>query len=489
MRLSSAIALLFAFSGFLSGQYATTPEQLRSHVYYLASDSLLGRGFGTPQGEMAARYIAREFEKAGVEPLNGTYFHSFNHRQGILNIPGTNVAGVVPGSDPDLKEEYIVIGAHYDHLGWKVSDEDTVVYNGADDNASGTAAMIEIGRNLASGPERPGRSVILVAFDGEESGLIGSKRFIEDETVPLHRIKLMFSLDMVGMYAAHEGLDLYGVKLLRDAEELIGRVANQYGIEVRKANSSVGQRTDTAPFGKLKIPAVHAFTGTESPYHKPEDVREELDYEGMSRVTNYLSQATLHLSMSEDISELDGLREGETLAETRPVVRAGILIGTGTSKFNYRDDPIMGKSIFAAHGGVFTNIRLAGFLRLQPAVLYETRGSQVYGGNFRSHAVTVPVSLQVSSPEESFVRTYFHLGGYYSYHFAGQLVDEAIDFSTDFHNQDYGITYGFGFEAFNIQLGLNFHTGLSNILKDPVPEAPESDLSIESVCFTVGYLF
>ncbi len=117
---------------------------------------------------------------AGIEPLNGKYLHPFNHREGILNIPGNNVVGVVRGNNPDLKDEYIVLGAHYDHLGWKISGGDTVVYNGADDNASGSASLIEIGRNLAQRKGELGRSVILVAFDGEESGLIGSNHFLND---------------------------------------------------------------------------------------------------------------------------------------------------------------------------------------------------------------------------------------------------------------------------------------------------------------------
>ncbi len=483
------MAIFITCATLLSGQFTATPAPLKSHVYYLASDSLLGRGFGTPQGAQAAQYIAQQLEDAGVEPLNGTYFHPFNHRQGILNIPGTNVAGIITGSDPQLKEEYIVIGAHYDHLGWKISDGDTVVYNGADDNASGTAAIIEIGRNLAGAENRPGRSVILVAFDGEESGLIGSTRFVEDETVPLHRIKLMFSLDMVGMYTAHEGLDLFGIRLLNDADLLIGEMAGRHGVTIRKANATIGQRTDTAPFGKLNIPAVHAFTGTESPYHKPEDVREELDYEGMAKVTNYLSEAALLLSQTEEISDLDGLAEGESITETLKIIRPGAIIGAGSSQFNYREDPVMGKSIFAAQAGLFANIRLAGFLRLQPEVLYETRGSEAPGGNFRVHSLSIPVNLQISSPDQGFVRTFFHVGGYYSFHLGGSQGGNPIDFDGTYNKQDYGISYGFGFEAMDVQLKLSFHTGLFNIVHDPLPEVPGNDLTIESVCFSIGYCF
>ena len=214
LKNSILYAALIAVAIPLTAQFSTPVENLEKHVYTLASDSLLGRGFGTEQGVKAAEYIADQDRSAGIEPVNGSYFHPFNHRSGILNIAGINVAGIIPGNDPELKEEYIVLGAHYDHLGWKVKGGDTVVYNGADDNASGTATIIEIGRNMAANQGSLGRSIIIVAFDGEESGLIGSTHFVESSMVPPDKIKLMFSLDMVGMYKAHNGLDLVGVRKL-----------------------------------------------------------------------------------------------------------------------------------------------------------------------------------------------------------------------------------------------------------------------------------
>ena len=105
----------------LSGQFNSEASTLKKHVNILASDSLLGRGFGTPQGYLAAQYIASQFKAAGIDPLNGAYLHPFNHREGILNIPGNNVVGIIPGNNPELKDEYIVLGAHFDHLGWKIT--------------------------------------------------------------------------------------------------------------------------------------------------------------------------------------------------------------------------------------------------------------------------------------------------------------------------------------------------------------------------------
>lgn len=476
--------LAFALVHQVSAQFNTPASALERHVHTLASDSLLGRGFGTHQGSSAASYIAAQMEEAGMEPLNGSYFHFFNHRQGILNIPGTNVAGIIPGSDPELREEYIVLGAHFDHLGWKITQGDTVVYNGADDNASGTAAILEIGRNMAASKESLGRSIVIVAFDGEESGLIGSTWFVENSLVPPHQIKLMFSLDMVGMYEKHGGLDMVGVKLLTNYEEIIGELASQHGITVTKANKSIGQRTDTAPFGNIGIPAIHAYTGLESPYHKPEDTPSKLDYEGMARVTDYVSAATLQLSRQEVISELPALEEGQVTAKTQ-VFRPGVRLNMGSSHYNYREEPILGKSILAWEAGVFGNIQLASFLMLQPEVLYESKGSQSFYGNARTHSLTTPLNLLLATPEEGFVSFYLMLGGYYSYHFGGKAGDISMDFDNEFNSHEFGVSYGFGMEAMNIQMGLYFQRGLSKLMQDPT----ELDVVHQNFYFSLGFMF
>lgn len=462
------------------------PEKLMEHVSVLASDTLLGRGFGTEQGAAAARYIAEQFEKAGIAPLNGSYYYPFNHRQGILNIDGINVAGVIPGNDPQLKEEFIVLGAHYDHLGWKLENGDTVVYNGADDNASGTAAIIEIGRGLAADRGSLGRSVIVVAFDGEESGLIGSNRFLSDSAVPPAQIKLMFSLDMVGMYEAHGGVDLHGIRQLNQVEFLIGELSRNHGLSITKANGRTGQRTDTAPFGNLGIPAVHVFTGTESPYHKPDDEGDKLDYAGMARIAGYLADATVHLSTEERISELPG--PGETgESGKKEFFTAGIRLNTGSGRHIYKDEFYEGKTIFALGAGAFARIRLTDNLALQPELLYETGGSKHPQGTYRTHSLTVPLSIQFTLAEQSFVRSFIQAGGYYSYHLGGRTGDGKIDFTGTYTPHEFGWTYGIGFEVMNIQLGIFAERGLSSILRETEPDP--SPVYPRSLYFMLGFTF
>lgn len=483
---TTTMSLMLALALQASGQYATPPESLEKHVYFLAADQLLGRGFGSPQGKEAAEYIAQQFREAGIEPLNGSYLHPFYSRTGILNIPGINVVGVIPGGDPDLKDEYIVLGAHFDHLGWAVREGDTLIWNGADDNASGTATLIEIGRNLAANRTKLGRSIVLAAFDGEESGLIGSRYFLEDSVVPPQAVKLMFSLDMVGMYEAHKGLNMKGVNLLYDADFITGGLADKYHITITKANKSIEQRTDTAPFGSINIPAVAPNTGSESPYHKPEDTAEALDYEGMALITNYMSEVTQELSSRAELSAMTGLEEGET---AKPAVfSAGLRWNVGSSHFNYRDSPYLAKSVFATQVGMFTSFRLSQLFYLLPELLYETRGSQFDGGNIRTHALTTQWGLGLSSPDENYVRAWIQGGGFYSYQFAGKQGDQRMDFDTDYYRHEYGICFGIGMEAMKMmQMGLYYQYGLSSLFRDSHPSG--WDPVHQNFYFMLGWVF
>jgi len=485
---TSIIFLTCLFSGILHSQAQDTlhSDHMRAHVEKLASDSLLGRGFGTPQGLEAASYIAEQMEAAGIQAWQGRYLHPFNARKGILNIAGNNVIGVVRGNDPELAGEFIVLGAHYDHLGWYKNDKgDTVVFNGADDNATGVSSILEIGRSLVAQQELLGRSIILVAFDGEESGLLGAKYLLKEEMVDAHQIKLMFSIDMVGMAEAHKGVDLKGIDLLYDAEYLVGDLAREHALNINKQGKAIEQRTDTAPFGALGIPAVAVFTGTESPYHKPEDTAEKLDYEGLVRISSYMSAATLHLSRQEELSPMQGPAEGEIGLPEPELFMAGIRLNNGSSRHNYRDEYYKGKSIYSFGAGAFVNLRLSRMLYLQPELLYESKGSQHADGTFRTHSLTTPLNLQITTINEDFAKFYCLLGAYYSYHFGGSISGEPMDFGGAYQDMEWGLNVGLGIQVMDrVQTGIYFQRGLSNL-----SSSEDNRVRQEAVYFQLGYLF
>ncbi len=460
------IVLVATFCHQLAAQNISS-EKLEEHVTYLASDELLGRGFGSDEGKIAREYIAKQFKEAGIKPLLDDYYHRFIQRSGILNIKATNVIGLVEGNDPILKNEYIVLGAHYDHLGWKISEGDTVVYNGADDNASGVASVIEIGRALVADQENLKRSIILIAFDGEESGLYGSTRFVKDSIILPEQIKAMFSLDMVGMYEAHGGLDLKGLGSIKNGEEIAERICENVPITIKKSSSGVPNRTDTAPFGDAGIPAIHAFTGTESPYHKPEDDSDLLDYEGMAEICDFLHDFTIELSTAEEIVALTERKEVKETKKSKEVM-IGFRMNTGSSLHNYSDEYFKGKAVFSTGAGLVMQLRVNEYLSIQPEALYEWHGSQHELGKLRMHSVTTPLNLLFTSPDPSGygVRAYFLAGGYYSYHFAGNIEGNDIDFDREYNHQGFGLAFGSGMEVMKVRIGFLYKTGLGSLLQD-----------------------
>jgi hypothetical protein len=479
----SGIILLFSLYN-LSAQ-TTDPEALKSHVRFLAGNDLMGRGFGSEQGLQAAEYIKAEFEKAGIRPFGENFFYPFYHRMGVVNIKGRNVVGFIEGNDPVLKNEYIVLGAHYDHIGWNTKDKDTLIFNGADDNASGVSGIIEIGKILVKNQDQLKRSFIIVAFDGEESGLVGSHKMMSDSIFNSLNIKAMFSLDMIGMYSANDGLDLEGIEQLKDYTIFLNEAKSKEEIKISKTSSKLAKRTDTAPFGNAGIPAVHFFTGLKSPYHKPEDVDSLLDYEGMAKVTNFTSELCISMATAENLVADIPVTEKISPKKKMQRFHLGIITKNGGSHFNYRDDYFRSKPIYAFSGGVFMQARLSQMISLQPEFLYETFGGQQSEGNLRANALSVPLSILITTPDpgNNGFRFFVQAGGYYSSLLSVKLNDVELEKEKD----QFGIIWGAGFEIKKFRIAYQHKGGVMEILK------PES-LGYESMrmagsSFVLGVTF
>ncbi len=462
------LPLLF-FAGRANGQNASA-ERLESIVYDLASDEYKGRGFGSEEGKRAADFIMFNFMEFGVEPFFEGYFQDFGYRTGVLNIKGKNVVGIVKGNNPDLSYQYIIVGAHYDHIGWKLSDGDTVVYNGADDNASGVASVIELGRLLAKEKEKLGRSVILVAFDGEESGLVGSNAFVddliqgEDPLINREDIVAMFSLDMVGMSSEHGGIELGGIESLTEYARFIEAASATAPTEIKKIGGGLENRTDTAPFGKIGIPATHVFTGTESPYHKPEDDSDLLDYGGMASIVDFMEALVVEISNAPEVKKTKGMDNIATKGTIRHF-NPGVNLNFGGSHFDFKDYYAQAKGIFSYSAGFFLETRISEVIAIQPELLYEWGGSQVATGKLHTHELTVPLSILFTTPDDSGmgVRVYYQIGGYYSYAFGGTEAGAALDFTNDYTNTDYGWIFGVGMEIMKFRIGYQLQSSLIDL--------------------------
>lgn len=462
-----AVACIVLMNAQASLSQQIDANKLKEHVYLLAADSLMGRGFGTDGGRRAAHYVSEQFEKIGLTAWHGKYKHPFISSGMMLKTEGANIIGWVEGSDPILKNEFIVLGAHYDHLAYKMENGQPVVYNGADDNASGVASVIEIGRWLAQNKGNLKRSVILVAFDGEEAGLVGSTYLVSQRILPVDSIKFMFSLDMVGMLQKYGGIDLVGNKILSHGDEFFAQLAAKHDIKVKKSGRKIEMQTDTQPFGKVGIPAVHVFTSTVSPYHKPEDDADKLDYDGMARIANFVADATMQLSNADAVKP-DARFASKNLGSGR--FSLGYQFGIGNTYHDYKDEFYNSKEGFSFNAGLSSVIGLSKSLDLQINALYQTTATEHRYGSLRTHEVMIPVNilLYLGGKKQQMLSPNLYLmgGGYYSYRFAGKIGDGSFDVEKNIRKENYGFQVGVGFRVMSVNFQFVRQVALKSIEHD-----------------------
>lgn len=217
-------------------------------------------------------------------------------------VDAYNVIGILEGTDPQLKNEAIIIGAHYDHLGHggsgSLAANSTDIHYGADDNASGTSAVLELARQFAK-EKKNKRTLIFMAFGGEEEGLLGSKYYVNNPIWPLDKTIAMINLDMVGRLNENK-LTVGGIGTASEWNEAVKRrndvmfdgtdgyaVAQKFSLQLNE--DGFGPSDHSSFYGK-QIPVLFFFTGTHTDYHKPSDTFDKINYEGLSRITNYVGQ-------------------------------------------------------------------------------------------------------------------------------------------------------------------------------------------------------
>ena len=281
----AAVAVLSAStSAPIQGGPTTTPADVRRILSALADDSMEGRASGTPGARRAARYIGGEMKKIGLEPLGDSgYFQRVR-----INIPAVNVLGVIRGSDPVLKDEYVLVDAHYDHLGIGRLVNGDSIYNGADDDASGVTAVLEIARQIMAG-SKPKRTVVFAAMMGEEVGLLGTNWYIAHPAIPLEKMAANLEIEMIGRPDSLAGgvgrAWLTGYERSTMGDEL---AAN--GIPIvpdKRLDQQFFQRSDNIAFARRGIPA-HTLSSfnLHTDYHQPSDDITKIDFVHMAGVIN-----------------------------------------------------------------------------------------------------------------------------------------------------------------------------------------------------------
>lgn len=467
-RLISTILLILAGFGMnaQTQDYSPLQEHLKQHIYFLASDSLGGRDAGSKNGYKAALYVQEQYKRIGLQPVfkqmmvpfegcQTDYSSSVGGEMGERMDSAmaavtkgkyfNNIIAIIPGNDPKLRYEFIVIGAHYDHLGIKNGQ----VYNGADDNASGTAAVIEMARILKQRQSELKRSVIICGFDAEEKGLCGSNALATlfdngvvwnqlmknifgitntDANYSSDNIKLMMSIDMVGWYRQSGHLILEGTGTLDGGKSIAGNLAKQHDINVscKGFENSIFTATDTEPFARLGVPTLAITTGLKSPYHKPEDDADLIDYKGLEKVVNYLTDLTLLVAQNGEVQPSGRLAPKHS--GHRDFFEMGLTLGFGRQWYRFSDANLTSDSRLGWHGGVNALLNISRRFFLLGQAEYHVENSYISTldlsnntlsldatNHVRQKGFLLPVGIFYNLVNMSGIDIFLGAGAYYKY--------------------------------------------------------------------------
>jgi hypothetical protein len=327
--------------------------RLKAHVETLASPAFAGR---RDEGAAKARaYLIEEFHKLGLAPLFGGSFAQDVTGKGPDDVLGVNVGVKLEGTDPTLRDRWLILGAHYDHLG----THDDVIYPGADDNASGVAMMLEVARALSVSSARPRRSIAFVGFDLEERGpngefgLRGSQFFARHSPVPLDKVSLFITADMIGRSlggVCDRMVFVLGSEHEPEVRSWIARGAEGKPIEVGLLGSDmlVIDRSDYGPFRSRKIPYLFFTTGENPLYHSPRDVAETLDYPKLEAISRMI-HSVVRQALDGDVEPNWAARPDYPVAEAlavRSVIRT-LLDHKDALKIGAYQQGLMGQTIRA----------------------------------------------------------------------------------------------------------------------------------------------
>jgi glutathione peroxidase-family protein len=326
------IWLLVIFISLLGCKQEYEPEnKIKEDVAFLANDKLEGRQTGTEGEKAAANYLVSRFKELSLQPkgVKG-YLQPFNFTPKTnphdevkftsvakdSSVVGTNVIGFIDNK----AENTIVIGAHYDHLGYGgegslFREKQKAIHNGADDNASGVALMLNLASKLKN--TNTSNNYLFIAFSGEEMGLLGSNYFTKNTTIDANKINYMINMDMVGRMKMDSTLAVYGVGTSPMFKQIL--TANNHSFKLIENESGVGP-SDHTSFYLMDIPVLHFFTGQHEDYHKPGDDSEKLNYGGMNLISDYIFDIITDL---DDNGKL-GFRKTKNESEETPRFKVGL---------------------------------------------------------------------------------------------------------------------------------------------------------------------
>lgn len=296
--MKNSIIIIFLVVFISCKQENKIENNIKKDVTFLASDDLEGRQTGTEGERKAAKYISNRFAELGLSK-KGTqgYLQPFTFKpktnphdevkfdvNGDGTITGNNVIGFLDNKAKNT----IIIGAHYDHLGFGgegslYRDSIKAIHNGADDNASGVAVLLDLAAKLSA--KNTNNNYLFMAFSGEEMGLLGSNYFVKNPTIDTKKVSYMINMDMVGRMKKDSSLAVYGTGTSPIFKQVLK--SHNYNFRLVQQESGVGP-SDHTSFYLADMPVLHFFTGQHEDYHKPGDDSEKLNYDGMHLISDYI---------------------------------------------------------------------------------------------------------------------------------------------------------------------------------------------------------
>lgn len=482
-KIIAIIAIMYMVLSFNSAYAQSTIESIKKDVFVLASDSLMGRETGSEHIDKAANYIVTRFEDIGLK----TTFQVINEKSKNL-IKQKNIICVIEGNDSILKQEYILIGAHYDHLGFSVDeDNDTSIYNGADDNASGVAAILELAQLINRNKATIKRSVVLVAFDAEETGLNGSSYMAKNgfmykgNKVEVSNIKLMMSLDMVGYLKKSKRLRVVGVGMLKDYWQYFSSLdlGKGYDVSFKQLDKNIIGGSDHDPFAQAGIASLYVSTGLVSPYHKPTDDAQLIDVKGIKIISNYIYGAIKNFANSEEI-----LYSGKSSSKHKPlpINYWGMDLAFGSNQNYYTKGRMTGKTDFGLGIGLFRRHSFSNLFALKGGIKYYYLEAKRYETEVKYHTLSVPILavFKTNTVQNTFDLS-LALGGYYDYVFSSKSYSK----SNYLDKHQYGIQFELEMRIMSIIFGWEARYGISNLLKND----PYGRTIQQTNLFKIGYVF
>lgn len=318
----------------LAMSFSALGQQMQKDMEYLASDKLEGREIGSEGEAAAAKYLAKRFKKLGLEPKGKEgYFQELSVKprynphakvpaDTTKAIVGRNVIGYIDNGAATI----VIIGAHFDHLGYGAEGsmyegDKPEIHNGADDNASGVTLLLQLAEDLAG--KYPHNNYMFIAFTGEEKGLWGSNWFTKNPTIDLASVNYMINMDMVGRLDEGKKLAVYGTGTSPTWTPLIEAIGKDKGFDVKFHPGGVGP-SDHTSFYLKDMPVLHFFTGQHEDYHKPSDDFDKINYDGIKEIQGFIDDVIAQCD-SKDKLEFTKTKDEDSKKAPKYSVTLGVM--------------------------------------------------------------------------------------------------------------------------------------------------------------------